>query len=51
MKRLKCEKKVLAGVAQWVECWPMNQKVTSSTPGQSTCLGFRPGPRLAVCGR
>ena len=22
----------LAGVAQWIECWPVNQRVTSSKP-------------------
>ena len=30
----------LAGVAQWIECWPANQKVTSSIPSQGTCLGL-----------
>ena len=28
----------LAGVAQWIECWPMNQRVTGSIPRQGTCL-------------
>ena len=28
----------LAGVAQWIECWPMNQRVTSSIPSQGICL-------------
>ena len=32
----------LAGVAQWIECWPANQKVTGSIPSQGTCLGYRP---------
>ena len=35
----------LAGVAQWTECWPVNQRVTGSIPSQGTCLDFRPGPR------
>ena len=35
----------LAGMAQWIECWPANQKVTSLIPSQGTCLGCRPGPR------
>ena len=34
----------LAGVAQWIECWPANQRVTSSIPSQGACLGCRPGP-------
>ena len=34
----------LAGVAQWIEHWPVNQRVTGSIPSQGTCLGCRPGP-------
>ena len=34
----------LAGVAQWIECWPADQRVASSIPGQGTCLCCRPGP-------
>ena len=34
----------LAGVAQWIERWPVNQNVPSSIPSQGTCLGCRPGP-------
>ena len=33
----------LAGVAQWVERWPMNQKAAHSIPSQGTCLGCGPG--------
>ena len=29
----------LVGVAQWIECWPVNQKVTGSIPHEGTCLG------------
>ena len=29
----------LAGVAQWIECWPANQRVTGSIPIKGTCLG------------
>ena len=29
----------LAGVAQWIEHQPVNGKVASSIPSQSTCLG------------
>ena len=35
----------LAGVAQWIECQPANQRVADSIPSQGTCLGFRPGPQ------
>ena len=33
----------LAGVAQWTEHQPVNQRVTGSIPSQGTCLGCRPG--------
>ena len=36
----------LAGVAQWIECRPVNQMVVSSIPGQGTCPGCGPGPWL-----
>ena len=29
-------KPALAGVAQWIECWPVNQRVTGSIPSQGT---------------
>ena len=47
---LKTNKKqtALAGVAQWIEHWPANQRVTSSIPSQGTCLDCRPGPRCRV---
>ena len=35
---------VLAGVAQWIERWPVKQKVSGLIPGQGTCLGCGPGP-------
>ena len=41
----------LAGVAQWVERQPANQRVTSSIPNQGTCLGCGPGPQLGVLKR
>ena len=41
----------LAGVAQWIECRPSNQRVASSVSSQGTCLGFRPGPQLGACER
>ena len=42
---LKFSKSALAGVAQWTECWPKKQIVTSSIPSQSTCLVCRLGPQ------
>ena len=38
----------LAGVAQWIEWLPANQKVTGLIPGQGTRLGCGPGPQLGV---
>ena len=35
----------LAGVDQWIERQPANQRVTGSIPSQGTCLGCRPGPQ------
>ena len=44
-------KSVLAGVAQWIDCWPVNRKVTGSIPRQGTSLGCGPGPHLGLCER
>ena len=33
----KNEHRALAGVAQWSECWPKNQRVAGSIPSQGTC--------------
>ena len=41
----------LAGVAQWTEHRPVNQRVASSIPSQVTCLGCGLGPQLGVCER
>ena len=35
----------LAGVAQWIECRPVNQRVAGLIPSQDTGLGCRPGPK------
>ena len=35
----------LAGVAQWIESRPTNQRVTGSIPSQGICLGCKPGPQ------
>ena len=54
MKKIKknnLSKKVkiaLAGVARWIECWPVNQRVTGLIPSQGTCLGCGPGPWWGV---
>ena len=34
----------LAGVAQWIERGPVNQRIAGLIPSQGTCLGCRPGP-------
>ena len=34
-----------AGVTQWIEYQPADQRVTGSIPTQGTSLGCRPGPR------
>ena len=44
----KNKKIALAGVAQWIECWPVKQRVPGLIPSQGTCLGCRPGPWLGV---
>ena len=36
----------LAGVSQWIELWPVNQRVTGSIPSQGTRLGYGPGPQF-----
>ena len=40
----------LAGVAQWTECLPANQRVAGLIPSQGTCMDYRPGPQLG-CAR
>ena len=39
----------LAGVAQWIELWPVKQRVAGSISSQGTCLGCRLGPWLCRC--
>ena len=36
----------LAGVAQWIELWPVNRKAAISIPSQGTCLGCSPDPQV-----
>ena len=38
----------LVGTAQWIEQWPVNQRVTCSILSQGTCLGCRSGPWLGA---
>ena len=45
---LKIKLKALAGVAQWIERGPVNQRVASLIPSEGTCLGCGPGPRLGT---
>ena len=40
---LKKQNLALAGVVQWIEGRPVNQRVASSIPSQGTCLGCGPG--------
>ena len=39
------KKNALAGVAQWIECRTVNQRVASWIPIKGTCLGCRSGPQ------
>ena len=48
INKLKTGVLALAGVAQWIEQWPENQKVIRLTPNQGTCLGCGPGPQLGA---
>ena len=48
LKAFSC---ALAGVAQWIECGPVNQRVTGSIPNQGTCLGCRPHLQWGACER
>ena len=41
----------LAGVAQWIEPWPVNQKVASSIPTHGTCLGCGARSLVGACER
>ena len=42
---IKTQHYALAGVAQWIEHWPVNEMVAGSIPSQGTCLGCGPGPQ------
>ena len=42
---LKSAFSALAGVTQWIEHQPVNQRVASSIPSQGSCLGCGPGPQ------
>ena len=49
MPKVKDKKRTLAGVAQWIEYQPVNQRVTNSIPSQSTCLSCGAGLHWGVC--
>ena len=46
--RYKTVSHTLAGVAQWSECWTVNQRVASSIPSRGTCLGCGLGSWFGV---
>ena len=48
---IKMGKNGLAGMAQWIELWTANQRVTGSILSQGTCLGCGPGPQYGECAR
>ena len=50
-RQARTQAHALAGVAQWMEHQPANQKDAGSIPGQGTCLCCSPGPQLRVCER
>ena len=35
----------MAGVPQWIQCRPVNQRVPGSIPSQGSRLGCGPGPQ------
>ena len=35
-------------MAQWIECWPVNQRVAGSISSQGTFLSCGPGPQWGV---
>ena len=41
-------KNLKIALAQWIDCQPVNQRVTSSIPSQGTGLGCRYGPHLGA---
>ena len=45
---LRTQTFALAGVAQWIECWPENRKVAGLIPSWGACLHCRPGPWLGA---
>ena len=41
----------LVSGAQWIECWPENQRVAGLIPSQGTCLRCRPSPQWGASER
>ena len=48
---LEKKENALAGVAQWIECQPVNQRVPGSILSWGTYLCCRPGPQWGACER
>ena len=47
--RIQKPTNALAGVAQWIEHQPVNQRVTGLIPSQGTFLGCGTGPQVGAC--
>ena len=43
--KLRNMSSALAGVVQWIECRPVNQRTAASIPSQGICLGCGQGPQ------
>ena len=48
---IRCWPGALAGVAQWIEHWPANQRVAGLIPRQGMCLCCGPSPQRGKCER
>ena len=46
LKKKKKNSSTLAGMAQWIECGPVDQRLPVGFPVQGTCLGYGPGSQL-----
>ena len=44
-RSLNIPRLALAGLAQWIDYWPTNQRFISLIPSLGTCLGWGPGPK------
>ena len=48
LKEVKHESVALAGVAQWIEHQPVNQRAAGWIPSQGTSFSCGPGPQLGA---